>query len=681
MAEKETAILVLEVDQGQALKDYKASETAILNLKKAQADLNKEYKAGTITQEEYVDENIQLQRQLKKETDQRNTLKRVLDTENNSRNAMRLKVAELTKEYNNLNVKTVEGAKRSKELETQLERLNNELNEGSKKAGNFKDNIGRYSQAAKDSINNINVAGVSVGDLGTKIASLANPVTAGIALIGGLTAAYARSTTGAKDLAFAQNQISAATTILTNKFADLFSSAEDGEGALTKLFNTFLQFAGRGTLQGQVLNLLGIDLAEISETSKRLALFQEQLEDLGRSEIELREKANERLEENSELQTKIQEEQTSFNEKISISSQIIGNLRKNEEDIVGVLGQQLDIINQQLEADRNNESIIDAQLQKQKEISQVKRDIEKRVQAQIRLENNLREAEAKRAAEEARVNDITRRARGAGPDRSGAIPLFPSEQQETRPENEEEKRQAEETEALIKGGKVKIDLNNRIQETISEVNKRYSDQDTQYQIKNAELKAQIDIENYNLRRAAAQDFANNVATIFGEESEAYKVTASALALIDTFRGAQAAFTSLAGIPVVGPALGGIAAGAAVAAGLARVAQINGIEFAEGGYTGDGGKYEPAGIVHRGEYVVPKHIVHNPAYSGQISQLEQVRQRGYADGGFVKNMAVEQTNNSLMMANALKNIPRPVVDVKEFTKVQNRVEMREKLSRI
>jgi hypothetical protein len=26
---------------------------------------------------------------------------------------------------------------------------------------------------------------------------------------------------------------------------------------------------------------------------------------------------------------------------------------------------------------------------------------------------------------------------------------------------------------------------------------------------------------------------------------------------------------------------------------------------KGGFTGQGGKYEPAGIVHRGEYVIPK----------------------------------------------------------------------------
>ena len=28
-------------------------------------------------------------------------------------------------------------------------------------------------------------------------------------------------------------------------------------------------------------------------------------------------------------------------------------------------------------------------------------------------------------------------------------------------------------------------------------------------------------------------------------------------------------------------------------------------FAEGGYTGDGDKYEPAGVVHKGEYVITK----------------------------------------------------------------------------
>lgn len=47
-------------------------------------------------------------------------------------------------------------------------------------------------------------------------------------------------------------------------------------------------------------------------------------------------------------------------------------------------------------------------------------------------------------------------------------------------------------------------------------------------------------------------------------------------------------------------------------------------FAEGGYTGDGGKYEPAGAVHKGEYVVPSQIVREP---GALGFLREFHSRG------------------------------------------------------
>ena len=56
----------------------------------------------------------------------------------------------------------------------------------------------------------------------------------------------------------------------------------------------------------------------------------------------------------------------------------------------------------------------------------------------------------------------------------------------------------------------------------------------------------------------------------------------AQALIQTYQAATAAFSSLAGIPVVGPVLGGIAAAAAVAGGLAQVAMIKKTTFQGGG---------------------------------------------------------------------------------------------------
>jgi hypothetical protein len=61
---------------------------------------------------------------------------------------------------------------------------------------------------------------------------------------------------------------------------------------------------------------------------------------------------------------------------------------------------------------------------------------------------------------------------------------------------------------------------------------------------------------------------------------------------------------------------------------------------EGGYTGPGGKYEPAGVVHRGEYVVPAHLVNqstglpNANALGQLAAGIQPHGGGYSSGGYV-----------------------------------------------
>lgn len=54
-------------------------------------------------------------------------------------------------------------------------------------------------------------------------------------------------------------------------------------------------------------------------------------------------------------------------------------------------------------------------------------------------------------------------------------------------------------------------------------------------------------------------------------------------------------------------------------------------FDGGGYTGDGGKHEPAGIVHKGEVVIRKEVVQQ---QGMRGYLERLNKRGYADGGYV-----------------------------------------------
>lgn len=56
-------------------------------------------------------------------------------------------------------------------------------------------------------------------------------------------------------------------------------------------------------------------------------------------------------------------------------------------------------------------------------------------------------------------------------------------------------------------------------------------------------------------------------------------------------------------------------------------------YAEGGYTGDGPKYEPAGVVHRGEYVFSKETVQRLG-ADNLERLHRSAQKGYASGGLV-----------------------------------------------
>jgi len=57
--------------------------------------------------------------------------------------------------------------------------------------------------------------------------------------------------------------------------------------------------------------------------------------------------------------------------------------------------------------------------------------------------------------------------------------------------------------------------------------------------------------------------------------------------------------------------------------------LPGSTFAEGGYTGDGSKYQPAGVVHAGEFVMTKEATSRIGVGNLYRAM-----RGYADGGLV-----------------------------------------------
>lgn len=86
-------------------------------------------------------------------------------------------------------------------------------------------------------------------------------------------------------------------------------------------------------------------------------------------------------------------------------------------------------------------------------------------------------------------------------------------------------------------------------------------------------------------------------------------------------------------------------------GIANNGGLPAVPFASGGFTGAGGTFEPAGIVHRGEYVQPAHVVRQPgvlafmemlrSFGGDLRQVFAnfgLMPRGFALGGLVDRMA-------------------------------------------
>ncbi|UYA99084.1 hypothetical protein IVIADoCa11_15 [Xanthomonas phage vB_Xar_IVIA-DoCa11] len=120
---------------------------------------------------------------------------------------------------------------------------------------------------------------------------------------------------------------------------------------------------------------------------------------------------------------------------------------------------------------------------------------------------------------------------------------------------------------------------------------------------------QLELQRQNLYLNSASSFFGNLAALqqSGNKKMAAvgKAAAIAQAMINTYQSATSAYSAMASIPYVGPALGAAAAAAAIAAGLANVQQIRSQNtgFQMGGYTGSMGVSEVAGVVHGQEFVM------------------------------------------------------------------------------
>lgn len=134
-----------------------------------------------------------------------------------------------------------------------------------------------------------------------------------------------------------------------------------------------------------------------------------------------------------------------------------------------------------------------------------------------------------------------------------------------------------------------------------------------------------------VKSAATQTFdgiaQNMAAMLTGSEQNWRSFTRSVLSMMTEILLKQAMVGIVGSI---GSAIGGaVGGGASASGGTAIQAAAAKFHFATGGFTGTGGKYEPAGIVHRGEFVFTKEATSRIGV-GNLYRL----MRGYATGGYV-----------------------------------------------
>jgi hypothetical protein len=190
---------------------------------------------------------------------------------------------------------------------------------------------------------------------------------------------------------------------------------------------------------------------------------------------------------------------------------------------------------------------------------------------------------------------------------------------------------------------------------------------TQYKEKELEL-TRVKAEGVKQRTEAEERYTNSfieglikgaeaLADTFGMAAELLskdeKAKKKNLSAIKAFQRAQVTLNTIAEIggiwknantnwlnqliPGWGPIWAGIQTGMALGRAAANIAKINAVQYYGGGYTGSGGKYEPAGIVHRSEYVLTKDEVGSMGGPTGVEGWKRIALRGYAGGGVVTDV--------------------------------------------
>jgi len=268
----------------------------------------------------------------------------------------------------------------------------------------------------------------------------------------------------------------------------------------------------------------------------------------------------------AEKQRQVRDDETESFEKRLAASEALRLELDNREKIVNQLA-NAEIAVAQAELDKNNNienqvALIEAQTKKTEALAGIEGQRSEQITSEISLRKEKTTTEEEQLAKELELKRSS-----AELDRELDLEL-----QELNAETQAEIFEAKR--AAIREEQIKLLEDESLTEQQRVMIKKISEAKIANLEKQAkDLSQSNEKESQKFTVGIASQTASTLAGVLGEETAAGKAASIASTTIDTYSSAISAFSSLSGIPVVGPALGAVAAAAAVASGIATVKKI------------------------------------------------------------------------------------------------------------
>lgn len=363
-----------------------------------------------------------------------------------------------------------------------------------------------------------------------------------------------------------------------------------------------------------VMNVTGAaKTTAIKEAANQIKVMTESLIKNGLSETEAAGRAFELYMNNSQnVLDKLTEKQKYLNDNMAEWREkgMTANIKEAESELPLLL-HQIDTLNAEMQAmaTENEKRLINEMKLKAERDAQAKQEIEnKKIESEQNEKNYEKELKAKLALEQAEIDirnkiaEIDQKALEGFTDfldkELEAIDNYLAEFDEKYIQSVNKRQEADKeardyTTEILDRGKDQDLLRMNDELAILEQNLQEKIGDTK-QTEEAILKIKEEIEAKKL--AVTADTLGAAASLFEENTAAYKALASAQAIINTLLTVTEIITAWSGTGPWGYAIGAAQAAIALASGMATVAKINGVKFEDGEVDIKGRRHSQGGIV-------------------------------------------------------------------------------------